>query len=324
MIFYRSVLRGGGGYLPQKIITNEELSQQVETSDEWIRQRTGILQRHVAAEGEFTSDLATQAARDALKETGLEASTFDMILVATSTPDRIFPSVATKVQANLGMEQGFAFDIQAVCGGFIYALSVADALISQGKARRALVIGAETMSRIVDWTDRGTCCLFGDGAGAVILEAQTVEEAQDRGIWGTNLYSDGRFEDILYVDGGPSRTRSSGVIKMLGREVFRHATLKMASAVTNLLKEKNLDPQEIDWLIPHQANKRIIDSMAHHLNLPEEKVIYTVQDHGNTSAASIPLAMSVAFKDGRLKPGQLILCEALGAGLTWGAALIRL
>jgi 3-oxoacyl-[acyl-carrier-protein] synthase-3 len=320
----RSVLIGCGSYLPEKILTNEEISQLVDTSPEWIVQRSGIERRHIAAKGEFTSDLATHAARDALHQGGLTADSIDMVLVATTTPDRVFPSVATKVQANLGMTQGFAFDIQAVCGGFVYALSVADAMIKAGTARRALVIGAETMSRIVDWTDRGTCCLFGDGAGAVILEGQSSEQAGERGVLGTNLYSDGRYEDILYVDGGPSLSQSSGVIKMAGREVFRHATLKMANAVTSILEKHNLSSLDLDWLIPHQANKRIMDGIAHHLSLPESKMVCTVQDHGNTSAASIPLAMAVAFKDGRLQPGQLILCDALGAGLTWASALIRL
>ncbi|MEX2408744.1 MAG: beta-ketoacyl-ACP synthase III, partial [Rhodovibrionaceae bacterium] len=299
-------------------------ARKVDTSDEWIRKRTGIRQRHIAAEGELTSDLALAAAREALQHAGLAIEDLDLIVVATATPDETFPATATRVQAELGMTQGAAFDIQAVCSGFVYALAVADNFLQLGQAETALVIGAETFSRILDWQDRGTCVLFGDGAGAVVLQAAEGSGANtDRGLLSTHLYSDGRHHDALYVDGGPSSTGTTGHVRMNGREVFRHAVVRMAEAIDAALEKNNLTPSEIDWMVPHQANVRIIDAMAKRLELPPEKVVITVDRHANTSAASIPLALAEAAKDGRIKQGDLILLEAMGGGFTWGSALLR-
>ena len=314
----RSKLVGCGAYLPERVVTNQELAQRLDTSDEWIRQRTGIRQRHIAAEGELTSDLATRAAEAALAQAGFSARDLDLIVLGTSTPDLTFPATATKVQANLGMVRGAAFDLQAVCSGFVYALAVADNFIKAGQAQSALVIGAETFSRILDWEDRGTCVLFGDGAGAVLLQAGEG----DRGVLSTHLYSDGRQYKLLYVDGGTS-TGSVGHLRMHGREVFRHAVVNLADAIDAALAANCLTPADIDWLVPHQANQRIILSMAERLNLPSEKVVTTIDRHANTSAASIPLALAEAQADGRIKPGHLVLVEAMGGGFTWGSGLIR-
>jgi 3-oxoacyl-[acyl-carrier-protein] synthase-3 len=315
----RSRIVGCGSYLPQRVVTNDELAERLDTSNEWIRQRTGILQRHVAAEGELTSDLATRAAEAALVQAGFSARDLDLIVLATSTPDLTFPATATRVQANLGMTRGAAFDLQAVCSGFVYALAVADNFLKAGQAQTALVIGAETFSRILDWGDRSTCVLFGDGAGAVLLQSTQGEH----GVLSTHLYSDGRQYKLLYVDGGPSETGTVGHVRMHGREVFRHAVANLADAIDAALAANYLTPADIDWLVPHQANQRIIDSMAERLNLPPEKVVTTIDRHANTSAASIPLALAEAQADGRIKPGHLVLVEAMGGGFTWGSGLIR-
>mgnify|MGYP005842337019 CR=1 FL=1 len=324
MTVMRSVFRGCGAYLPDRVVTNEELTRTVDTSDEWIRERTGITQRHIAAEGETTSDLAFHAATRALANAGLEADDIDLIIVATATPDQTFPATATRVQARLEMLHGFAFDIQAVCSGFVYALSVADNFIKAGQVRRALVIGAETFSRIMDWTDRTTCVLFGDGAGAVVLEAQEGEgTTQDRGILSTHLHSDGRHHDLLYVDGGPSSTRTTGYLRMEGNKVFKHAVVNLSQVVHEALAANGLKPEDLDWIVPHQANKRILDGTARKLKLPPERIIVTVDRHANTSAASVPLALAEAVADGRISPGHLVLMEAMGGGFTWGSALVR-
>ncbi len=321
---FRSVALACGAYLPQRIVSNEDLAAEIDTSDEWIRQRTGIEQRHIAADGELTSDLAIAAARQALDRAGLTGNDLDLIILATTTPDRTFPATAVRVQKALAMTEGAAFDVQAVCSGFIYALATADSFLRSGQARRALVIGAETFSRLLDWTDRSTCVLFGDGAGAVVLEATAVNgTAQPRGIYSTHLHSDGRHEDLLYVDGGPSSTQTTGVVHMNGREVFRHAVARLAEVVSEALDANDLTQADIAWLIPHQANKRIIDSTARKLNLSPDQVVMTVSKHGNTSAASIPLALNEAVSDGRVKQGDLLLLEAMGGGLTWGSALMR-
>lgn len=320
----RSVVIGVGSYLPENAVSNEALTEKVDTSDEWIRQRTGIGQRHIAAEGELTSDLALAAARPALQRAGLAIEDLDLIVVATTTPDETFPATATRVQAELGMTRGAAFDVQAVCSGFVYALAVADNFLKLGQAETALVIGAETFSRILDWNDRGTCVLFGDGAGAVVLRAEQGSGANtDRGLLSTHVYSDGRHHDALYVDGGPSSTGTAGHVRMNGKEVFRHAVVRMAEAIDAALEKNNLSPSEIDWMVPHQANVRIIDAMAKRLELPPEKVVITVDRHANTSAASIPLALAEAAGDGRIKQGDLLLLEAMGGGFTWGSALLR-
>jgi 3-oxoacyl-[acyl-carrier-protein] synthase III len=319
----RSQIVGCGGYLPEKIVTNAELAERLATSDEWIVKRTGIRQRHVAAVGELTSDLATAAARKALRSAGMTGNDLDLIVLATATPDHTFPATATKVQAQLGMTRGAAFDLQAVCTGFIYALAAADGLIRTSQARTALVIGAETFSRILDWQDRGTCVLFGDGAGAVVLRAAPVESASTPGILSTHLHSDGRNYDLLYVDGGPSTTGTSGYLRMEGREVFRHAVQRLAEVVDEALTANGLTGNDVDWLVPHQANRRIIDSMARKLGLSPEKVVVTIDRHANTSAASVPLALAEAVADGRIRRGQLALLEAMGGGLTWGASLVR-
>jgi len=320
----RSVVQGCGAYLPERLVTNEELARTVETSDEWIQQRTGIRQRHIAAEGEFTSHLATRAADRALAHAGIAASDVDLVVLATATPDETFPATATRVQAALGMTKGAAFDLQAVCAGFVYGLSVADSLLKSGMASTALVIGAETFSRILDWEDRGTCVLFGDGAGAVVLRAEQGQgTAADRGILANALHSDGQLHDILYVDGGPSSTRTTGFLRMEGKEVFKHAVVNMAAVVGEVLGKAGLTAADIDWLVPHQANRRIIDGTGRKLGLPPEKVVVTVDKHANTSAASIPLALDTAVKDGRIKRGDLCLLEGIGGGMAWGASLLR-
>ncbi len=320
----RSVVQGCGSYLPERVVTNEELSKAVETTDEWIQQRTGIRQRHIAADGEFTSHLAIKASQRALEHAGLKGSDLDLIVLATATPDETFPATATRVQAELGMTRGAAFDVQAVCAGFVYAVSVADSLIKNGLASTALVIGAETFSRILDWEDRGTCVLFGDGAGAIVLKGEQGKgTSADRGILANALHSDGRQHDILYVDGGPSSTRTTGFLRMEGKEVFKHAVVNMAAVVGEVLEKAGLEPKDIDWLVPHQANKRIIDGTGRKLGLPPERVVVTVDSHANTSAASIPLALDVAVKDGRIKKGDLLLLEGIGGGLAWGASLVR-
>jgi len=321
---FRSVIWGSGAYLPKKILTNKDLSDLVDTSDEWIYARTGIRRRHIAADDEMTSDLGRAAAQNALSDAGIEAADVDLIVLATTTPDSTFPATAARIQAQLGITKGAAFDVQAVCAGFIYALGVADNFIKLGQAKTVLVIGAETYSRILDWTDRTTCVLFGDGAGALVLQAErTNGDKQERGILSTHLHSDGRYYDLLYVDGGPSSTQTTGHLRMQGPEVFRHAVGKLAEVVDEALVANDLSIDDIDWLVPHQANKRIIDGTSKKLGLPPERVILTVQDHANTSAASIPLALAQGVKDGRIKPGQIVLCEAIGGGLSWGSAIIR-
>jgi len=319
----RSQVAGCGAYLPERIITNYELADRLDTSDEWIRQRTGIGERRVAAPGELTSDLAVRAAERALTNAGISGSDLDLLVVATATPDNTFPATATKVQARLGMERGAAFDVQAVCAGFIFALSVVDNALRLGQASTALVIGAETFSRILDWEDRGTCVLFGDGAGAVVLKAVTASGLGGRFILSNHLHSDGRHYDILYVDGGPSSTRDAGLLRMEGREVFRQAVQHLSDVVDEALRANGLTAADIDWLVPHQANSRIIDGMGRKLGLSPDKIVMTIEHHANTSAASIPLALDAAVKDGRIKPGHLVLMEALGGGLSWGASLVR-
>ncbi|MCT4559474.1 MAG: ketoacyl-ACP synthase III [Pelagimonas sp.] len=319
----RATVVGVGHYLPERIVENAEFAETLDTSDEWIRSRSGIERRHFAAEGETTSDLAHHAAQAALKDAGLEANDIDAIVLATSTADLTFPSAATMVQAKLGMTRGFAFDVQAVCAGFIFALSNADALILSGQAKRVLVIGAETFSRIMDWQDRGTCVLFGDGAGALVLEAQEGSGTNaDRGILATDLNSDGRHKDILYVDGGVS-THSTGHLRMQGKEVFRHAVEKLAKTAHTAMDKIGLTSDQVDWIVPHQANIRIIAGTAKKMGLPMDNVVVTVQDHGNTSAASIPLALSVGKQRGQIKPGDVIVSEAIGGGLAWGAVVLR-
>lgn len=322
----RAVPVGIGHYLPERIVPNAEFEamEGLETSDEWIRARSGIERRHFAAEGETTSQMAVHAAKAALAHAGLEASDIDTIIVATSTPDLTFPSVATMVQAGLGMTNGYAFDVQAVCAGFVFALSNANALILSGQANRVLVIGAETFSRLMDWTDRATCVLFGDGAGALIVEGrESAGTSDDAGILSVDLNSDGTHRDLLYVDGGVSSTGTTGVLKMEGREVFRHAVDKLAKTAITALDRAGVTAADVDWVVPHQANLRIIAGTVRKFGLPMDKVIVTVQDHGNTSAASIPLAMSVGVADGRIKPGHLLVTEAIGGGLAWGAVVMR-
>ena len=321
----RTVIRSCGSYLPARVVTNKDMESMVETSDEWIVQRTGIRERHIAADGETSADMAIAAARQALEKSGLAAGDIDGVIVATSTPDTTFPSVAVKVQAALGTKNGPVFDVQAVCAGFVYALSVADSLIRTGAARRILLIGAEKMSAILNWDDRTTCVLFGDGAGAVVLEADESGDGtvNDRGILSTHLHADGTLKDILYVNGGVSSTGSSGHIVMEGKEVFRHAVAAMADVVTDVLDHNKITPADINWIVPHQANIRIIESTAKKLGMSMDQVIVTVDRHGNTSAASIPLALAEAVNGGRIKRGDTILFEALGGGLVWGAALAR-
>lgn len=320
----KAVIKSTGSYLPEKILTNADLEKMVDTSDEWIQQRSGIKQRHIAADGETTADLATAAARQAFERSGYGPEDIDGVIVATTTPDETFPAVAVKVQAALGLPKGLAFDVQAVCTGFVYALATANSFIRTGQAKRILVVGAEKMSSILNWEDRTTCVLFADGAGAVILEAQDGGDSLDtRGIHSTHLYAEGKHKDLLHTDGGPSSTGTSGHIVMQGREVFKYAVSYMADVVKEALEHNNISPDQIDWLVPHQANIRIIEATAKKLGMPMEKVVVTVDRHGNTSAASIPLALDAAVTDGRIKQGDLILLEAMGGGLTWGSALVR-
>jgi 3-oxoacyl-[acyl-carrier-protein] synthase-3 len=320
----RSVILGCGAYLPAKILTNTDLARMVDTSDDWITERTGIKARHIAAEGEKTSDLGLAAAADALNNAGIEPNSIDLIVLATSTPDQTFPATAAVIQAGLGIAHGFAFDVQAVCSGFVYALNVADNFLRLGQGKRALVIGAETFSRILDWEDRGTCVLFGDGAGAVVLEARAVSDPmRAQCIIGSILRSDGRHRDKLYVDGGPSSTQTVGHLRMQGKEVFRFAVNAIAEVVEETIAAYGFKPEDIDWFVPHQANKRILDGTAKKVGIAPEKVVITLDRHGNTSAASIPLALVTAVRDGRIKKGNLVLLEAMGGGFTWGANLIR-
>jgi 3-oxoacyl-[acyl-carrier-protein] synthase-3 len=320
----RSVVLGCGHYLPERVLTNADLARIVDTTDDWIVERTGIHRRHMAAEGETTSALATKAAREALDRAGLGARDIDLVVVATATPDYTFPATATQVQAALGMEGGVAFDVQAVCSGFVFGLATADKFLKSGSHRRALVIGAETFSRILDWTDRTTCVLFGDGAGAVVLEARPSDGTlRDRGILETHIRSDGRFVDKLYVDGGPSATGTTGHLRMEGREVFRHAVVNLAETIEHTFAATGIAAADVDWFVPHQANRRIIEATAKKLAIDPAKVVLTLEDHGNTSAASIPLALSTACQDGRIREGHLVLLEAMGGGFTWGSALVR-
>jgi len=320
----RSFIRGTGGYLPEKVLTNTELSTMLDTSDEWIRERTGIKKRHVAADGELTSDIATAAARNALEAAGMKAEDIDLIVLATTTPDQTFPATATAVQAKLGCGPSAAFDVQAVCSGFLFGLATADSMLKQGLFNRALVIGAETFTRILDWSDRGTAVLFGDGGGAVVIEAVEWDGADDAGIITHHIRTDGTKSDLLYVDGGVSSTGTIGHVRMEGNRVFKHAVTNISSAIQAVLDETGLTADDIDWFVPHQANKRILDGVAKKMGIAEEKVVVTVDEHANTSAASIPLALNHAVRSGRAKPGDLILSEAMGGGFSWGASLFRL
>ena len=319
----RSVITGTGSALPANCVSNADLAERVDTSDEWIVERTGIRQRYIAGEGETTSTLAIDASRKALAAAGVDAGEIGLIILATATPDHTFPATATQVQAALGCGGGVAFDVQAVCSGFLYALATADSLLRTGMATKALVIGSETFSRILDWDDRTTCVLFGDGAGAVVLEAQDVA-ADGPGILASRLHADGQHKDMLYVDGGPSTTGTVGKLRMKGREVFRHAVVNLASVLKEVLEESGTNAADIDWVVPHQANARILDATARKLDLPAEKVVVTVDRHANTSAASVPLALDTAMRDGRIKPGDLVMFEAMGGGFTWGASLARM
>ncbi|MBX9588845.1 MAG: ketoacyl-ACP synthase III [Hyphomonadaceae bacterium] len=324
MAIIRSVIRGVGAYLPKRVMTNDDLARLVDTTDEWIQERTGIEQRHIAADGELTSDLGIAASHQALVRSGIDPVDIDLVVCATATPDRTFPATAVKIQAGLGITKGAAFDVQAVCSGFIYGLNIADNFIKTGQSKRALVVGAETFSRILDWKDRGTCVLFGDGAGAVVLEAQSqLGTRDDRGILATRIRSDGRFEELLYVDGGPGSTKTTGHLRMNGREVFRHAVQKISSVIEETLVTTGYAPTEIDLYVPHQANKRILDGIGRKLGIPPSKVMITLAKHGNTSAASVPLALNQAFEEHRLREGGLVLMEAMGGGFTWGAVLAR-
>ncbi|MEP2944166.1 MAG: beta-ketoacyl-ACP synthase III [Hyphomicrobiales bacterium] len=324
MAIIRSVAIGCGRYLPEKILTNEELAEKVDTSDEWIVQRTGIRQRHIAAEGETTSDLGTKAALSALKNAGVDASSIDMIILATSTPDYTFPASAVQIQHNLGITTGAAFDMQAVCSGFVFALTTADMYIRAGQAKRILVIGAETFSRILDWNDRTTCVLFGDGAGAVILDAQEGDgTVKDRGILTSHLRSDGSHREKLYVDGGPSKTQSTGFLRMEGKDVFKHAVGMITDVVYDAFDATGLSADDLDWFVPHQANERIIDASARKLGIPADKIVKTVSKHGNTSAASIPMALYEGVQDGRIQRGDTVMFEAMGGGFTWGSVLLN-
>lgn len=324
MAVIRSVIRGVGAYLPKRVMTNADMAKIVDTTDEWIVERTGISQRHIADEGELTSDLGIAAAKQALVRAGTDPLDIDLIICATATPNRTFPATAVAIQRGLGITKGAAFDVQAVCTGFVYALAVADNFLKAGQFKHALVIGAETFSRILDWSDRSTCVLFGDGAGAVVLEAQPQHGTRDdRGILSTRIRSDGRFEDLLYVDGGAGSTKTTGHLRMNGREVFRHAVQKISGIIEETLVVNNFAPDEIDLYVPHQANKRILDGIAKKLGVDREKIVVTLGRHGNTSAASIPLALNHAFEEHRVKEGSLILMEAMGGGFTWGAALAR-
>ncbi len=320
----RSVILGTGSALPVRSVSNAELATQLDTSDEWIVTRTGIRSRHIAGEGETTSSLATAAARAALTAAGVEASSIDLIVLATATPDQTFPATATIVQQQLGCLGGIAFDVAAVCSGFLYALGVADSMLRSGMAKRALVIGAETFSRILDWEDRATCVLFGDGAGAVVLSAQDNEAADAPGILATRLHADGTHNQLLFVDGGPSTTGTVGKLRMKGKEVFRHAVTNLSAVLGEVMDDVGMSPDDIDWLVPHQANARILEATARKLNMSPDKVVMTVDRHANTSAASVPLALDAAVRDGRIKPGQLVMLEAMGGGFTWGASLVRM
>ncbi len=324
MSVIRSEILGCGAFLPENVVTNQELAKRIDTSDEWIVERTGIRRRHIARPGELTSDLALRAAEAALADAGVGVDELDLIVCATTTPDETFPAIATRVQARLGMTRGAAFDVQAVCSGFIYGLAVADNFIKARQARTVLLIGAETMSRLMDWSDRTTCVLFGDGAAAVVLRAgEGRGDIADRGVLNTKLYSDGRLHDLLYVDGGPSSTGTTGHLRMQGKEVFRHAVTNISAAICASAEAAGVTIDAIDWFVPHQANQRILDGTARKLGIAPEKVISTVAEHGNTSAASVPLALATAVADGRIKRGDLILLEAMGGGFTWGAALVR-
>lgn len=320
----RTVIKGVGGYLPARVLTNQDLARVVDTSDQWITERTGIKERRIAAEGELTSAMGVAASRAALADAGLDPADIDLIVLATSTPDQTFPATAVTIQAELGITDGAAFDVQAVCSGFVFALATADNYLKSGQFNRALVIGAEAFSRILDWQDRSTCVLFGDGAGAVVVEAQKLNgAATDRGILATCLRSDGRYRDKLYVDGGPSSTGTVGYLRMDGPEVFRHAVTNIAEVITATLDKSGYKAADVDWFVPHQANRRILDGAARKLGLNKDKIVVTVDKHANTSAASIPLALNQAQADGRIKPGDLVLLEAMGGGFTWGAVLIR-
>ena len=323
MTEFVSVVRGVGGHLPSKVLTNDDLAKMVDTTDDWIAARTGIRKRHIAADGETTSDLGAIAARKALDAAGLTPDDIDLIVVATATPDYTFPSTATIIQQKLGITRGAGFDLQAVCSGFVFAIATADNFLVRGQFERALVIGAETFSRILDWSDRSTCVLFGDGAGAVVLERQPKSQAGDRGVKGIHLRTDGRFRDLLYVDGGPSTTQTVGHLRMVGNQVFKHAVGKISESVRAAVDQAGLQISDIDWFVPHQANQRILSAVAERLGLDEHKVVSTVAEHGTTSAASVPLALAAATEDGRVKPGDLVLIEAIGGGLAWGSALIR-
>ncbi len=324
MTVIRSQVIGCGAYLPERILTNAEIAKTVDTSDEWIASRTGIRRRHIAVPGETTTDLALKSAQNAMTDAQIAVEELDLIIVATTTPDETFPSVATAVQSRIGMTRGAAFDVQAVCSGFIYGLAVADNFIKAQQASTVLLIGAETMSRLMDWTDRTTCVLFGDGAGALVLRAAAGRgDASDRGVFNTKLYSDGRLHDLLYVDGGPSTTGTTGHLRMLGKEVFKHAVINIADSIEASVRDSGLSISDVDWFVPHQANQRILDATARRLKVPAERFISTIEDHGNTSAASVPLALQVAVDDGRIERGDLVLLEAMGGGLTWGAALLR-
>jgi 3-oxoacyl-[acyl-carrier-protein] synthase III len=321
----RSVIIGTGSYLPQTVLSNADLAARLDTSDEWIIERTGIRRRHIAAPGEFTSDLAVAAAQRALDAAGKSPADIDLIIVATATPDQTFPAVATVVQHKLGMMHGVAFDVAAVCSGFLYALTVADSLLATGAHNRALVIGAETFSHILDWDDRTTAVLFGDGAGAIVLEAQAQpgDNGSDRGVIACRLHSDGRYNDLLYVDGGPGSTGTTGKLRMKGKEVFRHAVNNLSSVMGEVLEAASLEPKDVTWIVPHQANLRILEATAKKLNISPDQVVVTVDSHANTSAASVPLALDTAVRDGRIQPGDLLLLEAMGGGFTWGAAAVR-
>ncbi|MBO6688546.1 MAG: ketoacyl-ACP synthase III [Henriciella sp.] len=320
----RSVIRGTGGYLPERVMTNAEMSTIVETSDEWIHERTGIRQRHIAADGELTSDLATKAAQSILRDASIAADDVDLIVLATTTPDKTFPATATAVQANLGTGPGAAFDVQAVCSGFLFALAAADSMLKTGLFKTALVIGAETFTRILDWSDRGTCVLFGDGAGGVVLTAESESDAGGRGILTHHIRTDGTKSELLHVDGGVSSTGTIGHVRMLGNQVFKHAVTNISSAINAVYEETGINSDDVDWFVPHQANQRILNGVAKKMKLDENKVISTVSQHGNTSAASIPLALHTAVSDGRIQPGHLVLSEAMGGGFSWGASLFRL
>ena len=320
----RSVITGTGSALPARAVSNAELAQTVETTDEWIVERSGIRNRYIAGEGETTGSLATEAARRALEAAGIDAKAIDLIVLATTTPDQTFPATATTVQAALGCNGGIAFDVQAVCSGFLYALGVADSMLRTGMASRALVIGAETMTRLLDWEDRGTCVLFGDGAGAIVLEAQDSDAEVGSGILATRLHADGAHNELLYVDGGPSTSGTVGKIRMRGKEVFKHAVTNLADVLREVLEGSGIDAAQVDWVVPHQANARILDATARKLGLPPEKVVVTVDRHANTSAASVPLALDAAVRDGRIRKGQIVVLEAMGGGFTWGASLLRM